>query len=106
MSLATISLFGYPLDFWLLLGFAAQGLFFMRFIVQWIATERARRTMLPIAFWYFSIGGAILLLIYSLHRGDPVFIFGYALAMLIYLRNLYFALRKPDAKPRTDKLES
>jgi len=94
----TITLFGFAVDSWIVLGFAAQGFFFMRFIVQWIATERARRTVLPISFWYFSIGGAILLLIYSLHRQDPVFIFGYALAMVIYIRNLYFA-RKKGAVP-------
>ena len=66
----------------------------MRFIVQWIATEKAKRTMIPIAFWYFSIGGAILLLVYSIHRADPVFILGYTLSMIIYLRNLYIARRK------------
>lgn len=87
---------GYELDAWLVLGFAAQGFFFMRFIVQWIATERAKRTMIPLAFWYFSIGGAILLLVYSIHRSDPVFILGYALSMIIYVRNLYIARRKPQ----------
>jgi lipid-A-disaccharide synthase-like uncharacterized protein len=96
MQLGNITLLGYDIDAWLILGFAAQGLFFMRFIIQWIATERAKRTMLPISFWYFSIGGAALLLVYSLHREDPVFIVGYALAMLIYFRNLYFARRNPD----------
>ena len=96
MQIGIITLLGYDLDAWLILGFAAQGLFFMRFIIQWIATEKAKRTVIPIAFWYFSIGGAILLLIYSIHRGDPVFIFGYILAMIIYLRNLYIALRKSE----------
>jgi lipid-A-disaccharide synthase-like uncharacterized protein len=99
MQIGTISFLGYELDAWLVLGFAAQGLFFMRFIIQWIATEKAKRTVIPVAFWYFSIGGAIFLLIYSIHRNDPVFILGYGLAMIIYLRNLYIARRKPVTPP-------
>ncbi|MBU0691757.1 lipid-A-disaccharide synthase N-terminal domain-containing protein [bacterium] len=101
MQLGTITLLGYDLDAWLVLGFAAQGLFFMRFIIQWIATERAKRTMIPIAFWYFSMGGAMLLLVYSIHRADPVFILGYLLSMIIYLRNLFIARRKPQS-PASD----
>ncbi len=57
-----------------MLGFFAQGMFMMRFVVQWVASERARRSVMPIAFWFFSLGGGILLLIYSIQRGDPVFI--------------------------------
>ncbi len=66
-------------DGWVILGFVAQGFFTMRFVVQWIASERARRSVIPVAFWFFSIGGGVLLLIYALYRRDPVFIAGQAL---------------------------
>ena len=78
------------MDWWLILGFAAQGLFFMRFVVQWIASEKARSSVFPVAFWYFSLAGTALLLIYSIHKQDPVFIIGQCLGTFIYLRNLYF----------------
>src|SRR6267143_3287784 len=81
------------LDWWVLLGFAAQALFTMRFLVQWIASERAGRSVIPMAFWLFSIGGGLLLLVYALYRRDPVFIAGQAFGVLIYGRNLYFELR-------------
>ena len=77
-------------DGWVLLGFVAQGFFTMRFVVQWIASERARRSVIPVAFWFFSIGGGALLLVYSLYRRDPVFIAGQGLGLLVYVRNLYF----------------
>ena len=67
-------------DGWVILGFAAQGFFTMRFVVQWIASERARKSVIPVAFWFFSIGGGVLLLVYALYRRDPVFIAGQALA--------------------------
>jgi lipid-A-disaccharide synthase-like uncharacterized protein len=76
-----------------LLGFVAQGLFTMRFLVQWIASERARRSVIPLGFWYFSIAGGVLLLIYALYRRDAVFIAGQAFGVFVYLRNLYFVLR-------------
>jgi lipid-A-disaccharide synthase-like uncharacterized protein len=78
------------LDGWVVLGFVAQGFFTMRFVVQWIASERARKSVMPVAFWFFSIGGGVLLLIYALYRKDPVFIAGQALGLLVYARNLYF----------------
>jgi lipid-A-disaccharide synthase-like uncharacterized protein len=81
------------LDWWVLLGFAAQALFTMRFLVQWIASERAGRSVMPIAFWFFSIGGGLLLLVYALQRRDPVFIAGQAFGVLVYARNLHFELR-------------
>ena len=77
-------------DGWVVLGFVAQGFFTMRFVVQWIASERARRSVIPVAFWFFSIGGGVLLLIYALYRRDPVFIAGQALGLLVYIRNRYF----------------
>jgi lipid-A-disaccharide synthase-like uncharacterized protein len=82
------------LDWWVVLGFAAQGLFTMRFVVQWIASERAGRSVIPLAFWIFSIGGGLLLLIYALYRKDPVFIAGQAFGVFVYLRNLYFVMHE------------
>jgi lipid-A-disaccharide synthase-like uncharacterized protein len=76
------------LDFWVILGFVAQFFFMMRFVVQWIASERAKASVVPVAFWFFSLGGGVLLLIYAIQRQDPVFIAGQALGLIIYLRNL------------------
>src|SRR5580692_1345699 len=77
-------------DGWVVLGFVAQAFFTMRFVVQWIASERARRSVVPVAFWFFSIGGGALLLVYALYRRDPVFIAGQGLGLVVYMRNLYF----------------
>ena len=88
-------------DGWVILGFVAQGFFTMRFVVQWIASERARKSVIPVAFWFFSIGGGVLLLIYALYRRDPVFIAGQALGLVVYFRNLYFIIvngRQSSAK--------
>jgi len=81
-------------DWWLILGFTAQLMFTMRFLVQWIASERAGRSVMPAAFWFFSLGGGILLLIYALYRKDAVFIAGQAFGVFVYLRNLYFVMRE------------
>lgn len=78
------------LDAWVVLGFLAQGMFTMRFVVQWIASERARASVIPVAFWFFSIAGGVLLLAYALYRRDPVFIAGQAFGLVVYLRNIYF----------------
>ena len=75
-------------DGWVVLGFVAQGLFTMRFVVQWIASERARKSVIPVAFWFFSLAGGTLLLLYAIQRKDPVFIAGQGLGLLIYIRNL------------------
>ena len=82
------------LDWWVILGLLAQGLFTMRFLVQWIASERAGRSVIPIAVWWFSVAGGLLLLVYALYRKDPVFILGQAFGVFVYLRNLYFVLRE------------
>ncbi len=89
-------------DGWMILGFVAQFMFTMRFVVQWIASERAQRSVIPFAFWTFSLGGGTLLLIYAIHRRDPVFIAGQALSTFIYIRNLQFALREKKAKQVTN----
>ena len=75
--------------FWLLLGFFGQFLFLCRFLIQWIVSEKEKKSIIPIVFWYFSIGGACLVLIYAIYRKDPVFILGQSLGIVIYARNLY-----------------
>ena len=77
-------------DAWIVLGFVGQFFFSMRFVVQWIASERARASVVPVSFWFFSIGGGVVLLVYALYRKDPVFIAGQGLGLFVYLRNLYF----------------
>jgi lipid-A-disaccharide synthase-like uncharacterized protein len=89
-------------DSWVVLGFVAQGFFTMRFVVQWIASERARKSVMPVAFWFFSLGGGVLLLIYALYRKDPVFIAGQALGLLVYIRNLYFIILTGRQASATD----
>jgi lipid-A-disaccharide synthase-like uncharacterized protein len=79
---------------WLLLGFAGQGLFSMRFLVQWLASERAKRSVIPLAFWWFSLAGGGLLLCYALYKQDPVFIVGQAMGLGIYGRNLWLILKR------------
>jgi lipid-A-disaccharide synthase-like uncharacterized protein len=88
------------LDWWVLLGFTAQGFFTARFVVQWIASERAGKSVIPLAFCLFSIGGGLLLLAYALYRRDAVFIAGQAFGVFVYLRNLYFVLRERRALAR------
>lgn len=73
---------------WIVFGLGAQGLFFSRFLVSWIASEKAKKTTIPVYFWYLSIVGAFLTLIYSLHRRDIVFVASQSLAILIYFRSL------------------
>jgi lipid-A-disaccharide synthase-like uncharacterized protein len=75
---------------WVAVGFFAQFLFSMRFIVQWLATERAQASIIPETFWYFSCAGGVLLLAYAIYRMDPVFILGQSMGLVIYARNIYF----------------
>ena len=74
---------------WIIIGFAGQALFSARFIVQSLASERVKSSMIPTAFWYFSLAGGLTLLAYALHKQDPVFIAGQGLGLIVYLRNLY-----------------
>jgi lipid-A-disaccharide synthase-like uncharacterized protein len=80
--------------FWLVLGLVAQGLFSARFLVQWIASERARKSVMPVVFWYLSISGSVLLLAYAIYRKDPVFILGQSAGLVVYIRNLYLIRRE------------
>ena len=74
---------------WIGIGFIGQALFSTRFFLQWLASERARRSIVPLAFWYFSLAGGLVLLSYAIHKRDPVFIVGQATGVFVYLRNLY-----------------
>ncbi|HUU85426.1 MAG TPA: lipid-A-disaccharide synthase N-terminal domain-containing protein [Phycisphaerae bacterium] len=82
---------------WVVFGFAAQFMFGMRFVVQWIASERRRRSYVPVAFWYLSVCGGLMLLIYAIYRRDPVFMAGQSLGLVIYLRNLVLIHRRAGA---------
>jgi lipid-A-disaccharide synthase-like uncharacterized protein len=85
---------------WIIIGFAGQALFMMRFVIQWVQSERKKRSVVPVAFWYFSVFGGLTLLVYAVHRQDPVFIVGQALGIVIYLRNLYLIkLERSAIKP-------
>lgn len=73
---------------WLAVGFLAQGMFTGRFLVQWIASERVKRSIVPETFWYFSLAGGLLLLTYATYRLDPVFMLGQAMGLIVYIRNI------------------
>lgn len=83
---------------WLGIGLLGQGLFFMRFFVQWLASEKQGRSVIPTAFWYFSILGGLTLLAYAIWRRDPVFILGQSTGLFIYLRNIYFLYKEKRDK--------
>lgn len=78
---------------WLAVGFAAQLMFSMRFLVQWIASERAKQSIVPETFWYFSCAGGAMLFAYAIYRMDPVFMLGQGLGLFIYLRNIHLIWR-------------
>jgi len=80
-----------------LIGYLGQAMFTMRFVVQWIASERAGKSVIPVAFWFFSIGGGLTLFGYALYVKDPVFILGQGFGVFVYLRNLYFVMRDRKA---------
>ena len=85
---------------WIGIGFLGQAFFSARFLVQWIASERRKQSVIPTYFWYFSIGGGVILLIYAIHRRDVVFMVGQAVGLFVYARNLYFIYRRPvPARP-------
>ncbi|MBN1794042.1 MAG: lipid-A-disaccharide synthase N-terminal domain-containing protein [Candidatus Omnitrophica bacterium] len=76
--------------FWLIIGLTGQAFFTLRFLIQWITTEKKRESVVPEMFWHFSIIGSLLLLSYAIYRRDPVFILGQSLGSIVYFRNLYF----------------
>jgi len=79
---------------WIGVGFLGQALFSMRFIIQWWVSERQRRSVVPLAFWYFSLAGGATLLAYAVYRLDPVFIIGQAAGLFVYSRNLMLITRE------------
>lgn len=79
---------------WLVIGFIGQALFSMRFLVQWISSERRGRSYVPFEFWLFSVAGGATLLTYAVHRADPVFIVGQLTGLFIYARNLQLIMRE------------
>lgn len=88
--------------YWLVVGFAGQALFGMRFIIQWIISEKRGESVIPLPFWYLSIGGSLVLLTYAIHKQDPVFIMGQSLGSIIYIRNLVLISRKKKADGATE----
>jgi lipid-A-disaccharide synthase-like uncharacterized protein len=99
MTLPTLT----PEHIWLAIGFLGQGFFFMRFFVQWIASEKKKTSVIPQSFWYFSILGSATLLLYAIWRQDPVIMLGQSVGFFIYFRNLYLIHRK-DKETSTEQL--
>jgi len=88
---------GLPIG-WVIFGFGAQAVFMSRFLVQWLASERERRSVVPTSFWLLSLAGGLTLCVYFLRRGDPVGVAGQATGVLIYLRNLFFIAKQEAAQ--------
>lgn len=84
---------------WLTIGLLGQALFSARFVVQWLYSEKVKKSVIPTAFWYFSVGGGATLLAYAIHRQDPVFIIGQGAGLFVYFRNLQFLWR--DRLPKS-----
>jgi lipid-A-disaccharide synthase-like uncharacterized protein len=89
---------GWTETIWIAVGLGGQLMFSARFIAQWIASERARRSVMPVAFWWLSLGGGVILLAYAIWRRDPVFIVGQASGLMIYARNLWLIRRERAAR--------
>src|SRR3954471_15437505 len=85
-------------DPWNILGMIGQALFASRFIIQWFASEMEKRSIIPVAFWYCSLGGGVLLLAYAIYRDEPVFIAGQGLGLFVYLRNLWLIFHEKKRK--------
>jgi lipid-A-disaccharide synthase-like uncharacterized protein len=87
---------------WNILGIVAQGLFASRFLVQWMVSEIEKKSIIPLAFWYFSLAGGVLLFAYAVHRQEPVFAAGQGMGLFIYLRNLWLIYREKGRAKATD----
>ena len=79
---------------WIGIGLLGQAMFSARFLIQWLASERVKQSIVPDLFWYYSLRGGLILLIYAIHKKDTVFILGQGTGIMIYARNLYFIYRK------------
>lgn len=86
---------------WLVVGLLGQAFFSARFVVQWLYSEKVKKSVIPTAFWYFSIGGGATLLAYAIHRQDPVFIIGQGAGLFVYFRNLQFLWRDRGMQKKT-----
>ena len=91
---------------WLVIGFVGQAFFSMRFLVQWIFSERQRKSIIPVAFWYFSLAGSFLLLTYAIIKKDPVFIVGQSTGFIIYTRNLTLIKREQKEKAALEEQQA
>jgi lipid-A-disaccharide synthase-like uncharacterized protein len=89
---------------WLIIGFIGQALFSMRFLLQWVASERKGESVIPTLFWYFSLAGGLTLLAYAIYKQDPVFILGQSAGALIYIRNLVLIFRKKGGQLKGAKV--
>ena len=89
---------------WLIIGFIGQALFSIRFILQWIASERKGESVIPVLFWYFSLAGGLTLLAYSIHIRDAVFIIGQGAGAFVYIRNLVLIFRKKEGQLKGAKV--
>lgn len=87
---------------WLAIGFLAQAMFTARFVVQWIVSERKKKSVIPVAFWYLSLAGSLGLLAYAIHRRDPVFILGQSMGSFVYVRNLMLLHREPKDRQQPE----
>lgn len=96
-------MFGIEINIWLIIGFVAQAMFGSRFLIQWIASEKKKKSVIPVQFWYLSLFGGSLLLAYAIHRKDPVFILGQSTGVIIYARNLWFIHRRGYRKKKLDQ---
>lgn len=85
--------------FWMTVGFVGQIMFTGRFLLQWLASEKAKRSVIPVSFWIFSIAGSTMLLVYAIYQRDPVFILGQSFGFIVYFRNLHLIFRE---KQRTE----
>ena len=93
-------------DAWLVIGLVGQTAFFLRFLFQWIISEKKGESTIPIAFWYLSLAGGIILFFYSIHKKDPVFIIGQSSGILVYIRNLVLIRRSnPDKQQPALQIE-
>ncbi len=89
------------LNAWLILGFTAQLCFFLRFLIQWIVSEKKKKMTIPTIFWYLSLGGGLGLLVYAIHIKDPVFMVGQSCGVFIYVRNLILVRREKHTEKQT-----
>jgi lipid-A-disaccharide synthase-like uncharacterized protein len=90
-------------DFWLAFGLVAQLFFTARFLVQWISSERAGKSVMPVAFWFFSMGGGLMTLVYGAVKREPVIIVGQSLATIIYVRNIMLIMKDRASGSQTLK---